>query len=117
MSMPSENKDGSNQIAPDSHSEADSSRAADQAAYVPPSAARSWGGRAILGMQRVVDKVLAGRVVQLQDQVIDQDRELSELAHDMGELSAQVVQLNRMLHSIDERLARLEASNKSPDPK
>jgi len=124
MTMPSENREESNQgeggkdgrQGSVTHSEASEASAADQAAYVPPSRPRRWGGRAILGMQKVFDKVLAGRVVQLQEQVIDQDRELSELAHDVAELTAQVVQVNRMLHSIDERLARLEATNKSSDP-
>jgi uncharacterized coiled-coil protein SlyX len=124
MTMPSENKEESNQgeggkdsrQSSVSHSEASEATAADQAAYLPPSRPRRWGGRVILGLQKVFDKVLAGRLVQLQGQVIDQDRELSELAHDVAELTAQVVQMNRMLHSIDERLVRLEATNKLSDP-
>ena len=124
MTTPSENREDPNQRENKngglqgtfSQAEANEASAADQAAYVPPSRPRSWGGRAILRMQKVVDKVLAGRIVQLQGQVIDQDRELSDLAHDVGELTAQVVQMNRMLRSIDERLARLEAMNKSSDP-
>ena len=94
----------------------DEASAADQSAYVPPSAPGRWGGRAILGLQKIIDKVLAGRVVQLQGQVIEQDKELSELTHDIGQLNAQVVQMNRRLRSIDERLARLEEMNNSPDP-
>jgi len=124
MTMPSENREESNQgeggkgdrQGSVSLSEVNEATAADQAAYVPPSRPRRWGGRAILGLQKVFDKVLAGRLVQLQGQVIDQDRELSELAHDVAELTAQVVQMNRMLHSIDERLVRLEATNKLSDP-
>jgi len=124
MTMPSENREESKQgeggkdgrQGSVTHSEANEAIASDQAAYVPPSRPRRWGGRAILGMQKLFDKVLAGRVVQLQGQVIDQDRELSELARDVAELTTQVVQANRMLHSIDERLARLEAMNKSSDP-
>ena len=124
MTTPSENREDPNQSeirkgglqSSFSQAEANVAGAADQAAYVPPSRPRSWGGRAILRMQKVVDKVLAGRIVQLQGQVIDQDRELSDLAHDVGELTAQVVQMNRMLSSIDERLARLEAMNNSSDP-
>lgn len=96
--------------------EANEARAADQAAYVPPSRPRNWAGRAVLRLQKVFDKLLAGRVVQLQGQVIDQDRELSELAHDVGELTAQLIQVNRRLLVIDQRLARLEATNKPPDP-
>ena len=124
MTMPSEDREDPTQSeigggglqGSFSQFETNEANAADQAAYVPPSRPRRWAGRAILGMQKVVDKVLAGRVTQLQGQVIDQDRELSELAHDVGELTAQAVQVNRMLRSIDERLARLEATNKSSDP-
>jgi hypothetical protein len=90
--------------------------AANEAAYIPPPIPRRWAGRAILSLQKIVDKVLAGRVVQLQGQVIEQDRELSDLVHDMGELTAQVVQMNRRLHSIDERLTHLEETNKLSDP-
>jgi hypothetical protein len=125
MTMPSENRADPNQSEGNqvsrqisrAQAETNEARAANLAAYVSPPTPRRWGGRVILGMQKMVNKVLAGRVVQIQEQVIDQDTELSELAHDMGELSAQVVQMNRMLRSIDERLARLEATNKLPDPK
>ena len=90
--------------------------AADRAAYLPPSAAGRWGGRAILRLQKVVDKLLAGRVSQLQGQVIEQDREIATLTHDVGELTAQIVQMNRLLHAIDERLTDLENQKRSTDP-
>ncbi len=99
-----------------SQSEANVARAADQAAYIPPSRPRNWAGRVVLRLQKVFDKVLAGRVVQLQGQVIEQDRELSDLAHDVGELTTQLIQVNRRLQAIDQRLAGLEATNRPPDP-
>jgi hypothetical protein len=46
-------------------------------------------------------KDLAGRL-------IDQDREHSALTHDLGEAAAQLVQLNRLLVSLDQRVASLE---------
>ena len=91
MMTQTENKDES---GPDKASEA---AAADMAAHVPPSTHRKWAGRAILTMQKIVDKLLAGRVSQLQGQVIDQDKELAELTRDVGELTAQVIQMNQMI--------------------
>jgi len=75
---------------------------------------KRWGGRTILTLQSAYDKLVAGRVNQLQTQVTTQDRELSELSHDIAELTAQVIQMNRLLHSLEERLSRLE-TDKTPD--
>lgn len=61
-----------------------------------------WGGRAILALQSVYDKMLAGRLNQLQAQVIEQDREISQLAHDLAEMSTQVGQMNRRLSALEE---------------
>ena len=85
--------------------------AAEQAAYIQPSEPRKLGGRLILALQALVNKVFAGRIVQIQDQVIDQDRELSDLAHDLAELSTLVGQLNRQQQAINKRLAKLETSD------
>jgi uncharacterized coiled-coil protein SlyX len=83
---------------------------------VTVSGARKWGGRGILGLQRAYDKLLAGRVSQLQTQAIEQDRELADLAHDVAELRAQVNQMNRILQSIEQRLAHLEESDNNHKP-
>lgn len=45
---------------------------------------------------------------QVIEQVIEQDREQTELVREMGELSAQLIQMNRLLEAIDGRLAGLE---------
>ncbi len=66
------------------------------------------GGRAALNLQKAYDKLVAGRVTQLQSQVIEQDRELSDLAHDIAQLTAQIKQMNHLLESLDERLTSLE---------
>ena len=83
-------------------------RAAEEVAHDTLPASMRTGGQAINSVKKIYYKVVAGRLSQLQQQVIDQDRELSELAHDVGQLTAQVTQMNRLLKGIDERLAHLE---------
>ncbi len=68
-----------------------------------------WGGRAILALQSVYDKMLAGRLNQLQAQVIEQDREISQLAHDLAEMSTQVEQMNHRLSALEEEADGEEA--------
>lgn len=92
-----------------------STRKAEIAAHIQPSPARRIGGRVILAIHRLIDKLLGGRLVQMQDQVINQDRELSALTRDIADLSLMVVQLNRRLEALDERLAQLEAPLEPPD--
>ena len=81
---------------------------AEAAVYQKPSPARAFGGRIILAFQHLTEKLLGGRPAQVHQQVIDQDRELSELTHDLGELTTQIVQINRKLESLEQRLDRLE---------
>ena len=63
-----------------------------------------WGGRAVLALQRAYDKLLAGRLNQLQAQVIEQDQEISHLYHDLAEMSTQVEQMNRRLSALEEQV-------------
>ena len=64
-----------------------------------------WGGRVILALQSAYDKMLAGRLRQLQSQVIEQDREISQLARDLAQMSTQVEQMNRRLLDLEEETA------------
>jgi len=48
------------------------------------------------------------RLDELDARLIDQDREQSALTHDLGEAAALLVQLNRLLDSLDRRVASLE---------
>ncbi len=48
---------------------------------------------------------------QIYNQVIDQDREQTHLMHDTAALEVNLTHLNRILQSIDERLAYLEQLN------
>ena len=52
------------------------------------------------------------RLDELDARLIDQDREQSALARDLGEAAALLVQLNRLLDSLDQRVASLEEGAK-----
>lgn len=91
--------------------------AGDPAGQGRPGFLNAWGGRAALGLQGAYNKLVAGRVSQIQSQVIDQDRELSEMARDQAELVAQITQMNRRLQEVEERLAQLKAGDKPADVK
>jgi len=43
--------------------------------------------------------------------LIAQDREQSDLVHDLAEIRLQLVQMNRLLQDLNERVGRLEASD------
>ncbi len=93
----------------------EATRKAEEEGHIQPPPMRRVGGRLILVLQRLVDKMLGGRLIQMRDQVIEQDRELSVLAQDIAELSIMIVQLNRQLEELDLRLASLEEPIKPPD--
>jgi O-antigen biosynthesis protein len=57
-------------------------------------------------------RVMKRHFETLESWLVEQDRNYSSLAHDNGEVAAQLVQMNRLLQAINERLARLEADSK-----
>lgn len=83
-------------------------RDAEEEAYNSLPATMRFGGQAIHGIKKLYYKLLAGRIGQLQQQVIEQDRELSGLTHDISQLTVEVTQMNHMINRIDARLAQLE---------
>jgi hypothetical protein len=44
----------------------------------------------------------------MDERLVAQDQAHSQLVYDLAELTAQLAQMNRLLQSVDERLARLE---------
>jgi hypothetical protein len=77
--------------------------------------ATKWYVRAILQQQNEFNRLtvrhqeyLQERLWEFDRRLIDQDRDQSVLSHNLAELSAGLNQMNRLLQSIDERLARLE---------
>ncbi|MFZ0545042.1 MAG: hypothetical protein WAM60_06375 [Candidatus Promineifilaceae bacterium] len=74
-----------------------------------------WYVRAIVQQQNEFNRLtlaqleeVAARFEALDGRLVAQDQDQSALIHDVGELTTQLVQTNRLLQSIDERLSRLE---------
>ncbi len=72
------------------------------------SVATKWYVRPLLAQQNQINKQTINRLHHLESNFIDMDREQSYLIHDISELTTQLIQTNRLLHSIDERLVTLE---------
>ena len=58
----------------------------------------------------ILDEKLHEQLHDLNARVVAQDKEQTGLIHDSAEITAQLIQLNRLLQSIDERLGRLEGA-------
>ncbi|MGD8586492.1 MAG: hypothetical protein PVH65_06685 [Chloroflexota bacterium] len=71
----------------------------------PAGALNRGAGRIILALQSVYDKLLAGRLRQLQSQVIAQDREISQLARELAQMRAQIRQMNGRLSTLEDEAA------------
>lgn len=76
------------------------------------SVAAKWVMRSTIQQQNefnnLVVQQISGFEEQIIEQVIEQDREQTDLIREMGELSLQVRQMNRILETIDDHLAYLE---------
>lgn len=72
------------------------------------SIATKWYVRPLLAQQNQFNQLLAQRLNDLDERLIQQDRDQANLTHDLGELVVQLQQMNHLLQSIDNRLASLE---------
>jgi hypothetical protein len=79
------------------------------------SIATKWYVRPIVQQQNEFNRLtvkqleeIAVRFEALDGRLIAQDKDQSALVHDVGELTTQLIQTNRLLKSIDDRLSRLE---------
>jgi hypothetical protein len=76
------------------------------------SVAAKWVIRPIIQQQNEFNMLVVQQISSFEDQIfeqiIEQDREQTVLIREMGELSLQVTQMNRLLELIDGRLASLE---------
>ena len=77
--------------------------------------AAKWYVRAVVQQQNEFNRLaveqlqeVQARFEELNGRLVAQDQDQSALTHDLGELTTQLIQTNRLLQSIDERLARLE---------
>lgn len=73
------------------------------------SVATRWYVRALVQQQSRFNRLVAERLAEQDERLLEQDGEQTALVHDLAELSAQLAQANRLLSSIEQRLARLEA--------
>jgi O-antigen biosynthesis protein len=71
--------------------------------------AAKWYLRALVQQQNEFNFLLVQALQQRQEQLIQQDRRQAQLADDTAELTRQLIRMNRLLKTIDERLAKLQA--------
>lgn len=71
--------------------------------------ASKWFVRAILQQQNEFNALLVSRLHDIDERLIAQDRDTTLLRHDLAEVTVQLIQTNRLLAGIEERLARLES--------
>lgn len=72
-----------------------------------------WYVRPLLQQQNEFNRLVVELVREHDKWLIAQDREQTALIHDLGELATQLIQMNRLLQSIDARLARLESAKEA----
>jgi hypothetical protein len=68
-----------------------------------------WYVRPLLQQQNEYNRLVVNLVREHDVWLIAQDREQTDLIHNTAELTSHLIQMNHLLQSIDERLARLEA--------
>lgn len=68
-----------------------------------------WYVRPLLQQQNEFNHLAAQAIREHDEWLIALDREQTALNHNTAELTAQLIQMNRLLHSVDEKLSRLEA--------
>lgn len=72
------------------------------------SVSTKWYVRSLIQQQNQFNRLVAQRLRQQDERLVAQDREQTELVHDLSEVTAQLAQANRLLTSIEQRLERLE---------
>jgi hypothetical protein len=68
-----------------------------------------WYVRPLLQQQNEFNRLVVQTIYEHDDWLISLDREQTALNHNTAELTTQLIQMNRLLHSVDEKLTRLEA--------
>lgn len=72
------------------------------------SVAAKWYVRAIMQQQNEVNALLVSRLHDIDERLIAQDRDTTLLRHDLAEVTVQLIQTNRRLADLAERLAQIE---------
>jgi hypothetical protein len=72
--------------------------------------AAKWYVRPLIAQQNEINRQLVETMRQIQYQLIEQDKTQTNTVHDTAEITAQLVQMNRLLQALEERLAQLEGA-------
>jgi ubiquinone biosynthesis protein UbiJ len=72
------------------------------------SVAARWMVRAVVQQQNEFNHLLVLRLQDVDARIIAQDKDTTQLRHDLAEVTAQLVQNRRLLEQIAQRLDRLE---------
>jgi GT2 family glycosyltransferase len=70
--------------------------------------AGKWALRHVIQQQNDINRQIVTRLQLMDERLVAQDQAHSQLVYDVAEMGLQLAQMNRLLQSIDERLARLE---------
>lgn len=68
-----------------------------------------WYVRPLLQQQNEFNRLITQAIQEHDEWLIALDREQTALTHNTAEITAQLIQMNRLLQSVDEKLSRLEA--------
>ena len=68
-----------------------------------------WYVRPLLQQQNEFNHLVAHAIQEHDEWLISLDRDQTTLNHNLAELTARLIQTNRLLNSVDERLSHLEA--------
>ena len=69
-----------------------------------------WYIRPLLSQQNKFNRLIVHQLSEHDAWLIDQDKENTTFAHDLAQLTTQVVQMNRKLEAIDAQLKQLESA-------
>lgn len=70
--------------------------------------ATKWYVRLVLEQQNAFNRLTTDQTSALSAQLVEQDRQGSEMAHDIAQLTAQIAQLRIQLEELQEQLDHLE---------
>jgi septal ring factor EnvC (AmiA/AmiB activator) len=77
------------------------------------SVSTKWYVRPLLAQQNSYNRLVAEQLQDLDSRLIVQDQEQTSLIHDSAELTTQLIQINRQLDAIEQRLKGLETGERS----
>ncbi len=80
------------------------------------SVAAKWYVRPIVEQQNDFNRLFAELIDHFNTQLVEGDREISDINHDIAEINAMLTAMNRTIQDLSERLSALEHAQGSNDP-